>query len=115
MAYIHSETLADLDSNRVILASELRTKENKTISGLIGIALNLVLFEHISSIFPILAQSRQASHPLIKSHTNRHTPIETAVSKLRDLVVEMARNHIDVINKQRGNVPRLVNDKPVFS
>ncbi len=26
----------------------------------------------------------------------------------------MARNHIDVINKQRGNVPRLVNDKPVF-
>lgn len=51
MVYIHSETLADLDSNRVILASELRTKENKTISGLIGNALNLVLFEHIYQAF----------------------------------------------------------------
>lgn len=59
-------------------------------------------------------QRSKASHPLIKIHTNRHNPIETAVSKPRDLVVEMARNHIDLINNQRGSVPRLVNDKPVF-
>ncbi|MCJ1347103.1 hypothetical protein MMC31_005324 [Peltigera leucophlebia] len=37
-----------------------------------------------------------------------------AVLKLRDLVVEMAQKHDNVVNKQRGHVPRLVNDKPIF-
>ena len=34
--------------------------------------------------------------------------------KLRDVVVEMACNHTDTINRQRQNVPFLVTDKPAF-
>lgn len=115
--WIHSETLADLDSNREILASELRTKEQDYLWSYwhhLEPHFIRAYTKHFPNFGAESTQRSEASHLLIKSHTNRHTPIDTAVSKLRDLVVEMARNHIDVINKQRGNVPRLVNNKPAF-
>lgn len=34
--------------------------------------------------------------------------------KLRDVVVEMPRNHTDTINRQRRNAPFLVTDQPAF-
>lgn len=49
-----------------------------------------------------------------KNQTNKHTPIEIAVQKLRDVVIEMARKHEDTINRQRRNAPLLVVDKLLF-
>ena len=59
-------------------------------------------------------QRSEASHPIIKNQTNKHTPIEVAMRKLRDIVVEMAQNHTNTINRQRRNAPFLITDKPIF-
>lgn len=59
-------------------------------------------------------QRSEASHPIIRNQTNKHTPIEVSVRKLQDVVIEMARKHKDTINRQRQNASHLVADKPLF-
>lgn len=42
-------------------------------------------------------QYLEGSHPIIKNQISKHTPIEMAVRKLQDIVIEMACKHKNTI------------------
>lgn len=115
--WIKSPTVNELNLDREILAASLRPKEQEYLYSYwqrqepqFGRAYTRLL----PNLGAESTQRSEASHPMIKNQTNKYTPIEVAVRKLRDVVVEMARTHTDTINRQRQNAPFLVNNKPAF-
>ena len=109
--------MTELNLNREILAASLRPKEQEYLHS---------YWRHqkpqfvpgYTRLLPNLGtestQQFEASHPIIKNQTNKHKPIEVSVRKLRDVVIEMAGKHKDIINRQRRNAPLLIADKPLF-
>lgn len=115
--WIKSPTVTELNLNREILAASLRPKEQDYLHTYWQRQEPQFIRAYTRLLPNLGAESTQrseASHPIIKNQTNKHTPIEVAVRKLRDVVIEMARKHEDTINRQRRNAPLLVADKPLF-
>lgn len=115
--WIKSPSVAELNLNREILAASLYLKEQDYLH---------FYWQHqepqfvraYTRLLPNLGakytQRSEGSHPIIKNQTSKHTPIEVAVRKLRDIVIEMARKHEDTINRQQRNAPLLITNKPLF-
>ena len=115
--WIKSPTVTELNLNREILAASLRPKEQEYLHSYWQRQEPQFVRAYIRLLPNFGAESTEqseASHPIIKNQTNKHTLIEVSVRKLQDVVIEMARNHKGTINRQRQNAPLLIADKPLF-
>ena len=115
--WIKSTSVAELNLNRGILAACLHPKEQDYLHSYWQRQVPQFVRAYTRLLPNLGAESTQrseSSHPIIKNQTSKHTPIEVAVRKLRDIVIEMARKHEDTINRQRRNAPLLIMDKPLF-
>lgn len=115
--WIKSPSVAELNLNREILAASLRSKEQDYLHSYWQRQEPQFVRAYTRLLPNLGAESTQRSeesHPIIKKQTNKHTPIEVVVRKLRDVVIEMARKHEDIINGQRRNAPLLITDKLFF-
>lgn len=115
--WIKSPTVTELNLNREILAASLQPKEQEYFHSYWE-RQDPKFVRAYTRLPPNLGaestQRSEASHPIIKNQTKKHTLIEVSVRKLRDVVIEMARKHEDTINRQRQNAPLLTADKPLF-
>ena len=114
---IKSPTVTELNLNREILAASLRPKEQEYLHSYWQ-RQEPPFVRAYTRLLPNLGaesmQQSEASHPIIKNQTNKHTSIEVSVRKLRDVVIEIAYKHEDTINCQRRNAPLLVANNPLF-
>ncbi len=95
--------MTELNLNREILAASLRpTKQEYLHSYWQHQELQFVraYTRFLPNLGAESTQRSEASHPIIKNQTNKHTPIKVSVKKLRDFVIEMACKHKDTINRQ---------------
>lgn len=109
--WIHSPTKEALEINRGKLLDELRIKDQNYIKEYYQRQEHQFVNCFIRLLPNLGSESTQRgeqSHNDIKTQTNRHTPVDQAVTKIRNVVKEKCRRHEDETNKQRRTLPRLV-------
>lgn len=87
--WIKSPLVAELNLNREILAASLRPKEQDYLHSCWQCQEPRFVRAYTRLLPNLGAESTQrseSSHPIIKNQTSKHTPIEVAVRKLRDVV-----------------------------
>ena len=116
--WIHSSTKEALEVNREKLLDELRVKDQNYIREYYQRQEHQFVSCFIRLLPNLGSESTQRgeqSHNDIKAQTSRHTPIELATKKIRNVIKEKYHRHEDETNKQRRTLPRLVElDRQAF-
>ncbi len=115
--WIQSKTLDDLERNRGVLLDQLHQKEQNYLTNFYQrqeYQFVMAYTKQLPNLGCNSTQRGESVHPLVKSVTNRHTPIGQSVEKIAEEVDETIYTYEYELERQKRNNPRSIDASRSF-